>query len=63
MRTRRWASSRSRSFEDWLGLEERESKTHPEVVAAKGMTEDEELQFVYDRLMKEIETDEDSTKR
>jgi hypothetical protein len=41
-------------------LDERESKTHPEVVATRNMTEEEEVNYVYDRLMKEIETEEDS---
>jgi hypothetical protein len=61
-RTQQWASSRAQSFDEWIGLDNRESKTHPEVVATKGMTEEEELNYVYDRLMKEIQP-EDSKDR
>ncbi len=62
-RTQQWASSRTQSFEDWIGLDHRESKTHPEVVATKNMTEEEEINYVYDRLMKEIESDVDTTEK
>lgn len=61
--TREWASSRTQSFEDWMGMDDRESKTHPEVVATKNMTEEEEVNYVYDRLMKEIESGSDSDKK
>ena len=54
--TRQWASSRANSFDDWLGFDERGSKTDPDVIATKGMTEEEEINYVYDRLMKEIES-------
>lgn len=54
--TRQWASSRRESFEEWFGMEDRESKTHPDVVATKSMTEEEELNYVYDKLMKEVES-------
>lgn len=59
-RTQRWASSRAKSFDEWIGLDQRESKTHPEVLATKHMTEQEELDYVYSRMMKEIETEDDS---
>lgn len=61
-RTRRWASGKTESLEDWMGVQDRESKSHPEVVATKDMTEEEELNYVYNRLVKEIEEDK-STKK
>jgi hypothetical protein len=61
--TRGWASTRTESFEDWMGMDDRESKTHPEVVATRNMTEEEEVNYVYDRLMKEIETEVDDSSR
>jgi len=60
-RTRWWASSRTQSFEDWAGLGERASERDPQVVATKGMTEEEELNYVYDQLMKEINDGDDSS--
>lgn len=59
-RTQQWASSRAQSFDEWVGLDNRESKTHPEVLATKNMTEEEELNYVYDRLMKEIQQEDSS---
>jgi hypothetical protein len=53
--TRRWASSRTQAFDEWIGYDDRESKTHPDVVATKNMTEEEEMNYVYDRLMREVE--------
>jgi hypothetical protein len=59
-RTQHWASSRAQSFDEWIGLDNRESKTHPEVLATKNMTEEGELNYVYDRLMKEIQPEDTS---
>jgi hypothetical protein len=38
-------------------VDSRESKTHPEVLAVKNMTEDQEINYVYERLMREIQPD------
>jgi len=55
-RTHRWASKQTESFDDWVGFDTRESKTHPEVLATKNMTEEQEINYVYERLMREIQT-------
>lgn len=52
-RTKIWASSYRQSFENWLGMEDRPSKTHPEVVATRHMTEDEEMNYLYEKYIKE----------
>ena len=53
--THRWASRQAQSFDEWVGFDKRESKTHPEVMATKNMTEEQEINYVYERLMREIE--------
>eukprot|EP00980_Cylindrotheca_fusiformis_P005251 scaffold1120_cov127-Cylindrotheca_fusiformis.AAC.13 len=53
--TKRWASSYRQSFEDWLAIEDRPSKTHPEVVATKHMSEEQELNYIYEKYIKEPE--------
>jgi hypothetical protein len=56
-RTHRWTSRQTRAFDEWIGFDSRESKTHPEVLAVKNMTEDQEINYVYERLMREIQPD------
>ena len=34
-------------------MENRPSKTHPEVIATQHMTEDEEMNYLYDKYIKE----------
>lgn len=58
-KTRRWASRQAQSFDDLMGLDDRESKTHPDVLATKGMTEEQEINYVYDKLMREVEIDKE----
>ena len=53
--TKIWASSWRERFENWLGMEDRPSKTHPEVLATKHMNEEEELKYIYDKYIKEPE--------
>ena len=36
-------------------MEDRPSKTHPEVLATKHMNEEEELNYIYDKYIKEPE--------
>ena len=61
--TRRWASSKRESLEDWLDMEDRASKTHPDVLATKNMTEDEEIDFVYNQVMTEVESGNGQTRK
>ena len=46
-------------------MENRPSKTHPEVIATQHMTEDEEMNYLYDKYIKEPpkpeETNDDQT--
>jgi hypothetical protein len=42
-------------FENWIALEDRPSKTHPEVVAMKHMNEDEQLNYIYETYIQEPE--------
>eukprot|EP00934_Nitzschia_sp_Nitz4_P004864 Nitzschia sp. Nitz4//scaffold42_size132992//65147//65943//NITZ4_003396-RA/size132992-augustus-gene-0.104-mRNA-1//1//CDS//3329551709//4854//frame0 len=56
--TRAWASGHRSSFENWLGMDDRESLTHPDVVATKAMSEEEEWNYVYDKLMNEVQEDD-----
>ena len=57
--TKQWSSSWRQSFEYWLGMYDRQSKTHPEVVATRHMTEDEELQYLYDKYIHEDDNNDD----
>jgi hypothetical protein len=42
------------SFQGWLNMEaDRPSRNHPEVVATRHMTEDEELNYIYEKYIKE----------
>jgi hypothetical protein len=59
-RTTIWASAWRKGFEDWLSMEDRPSKTHPEVIAIKHMTEDEEMAYIYENYIKEPEDEPDS---
>ena len=52
--TRVWASSRRQAFDDWLGIENRPSETHPDIERIKNMTEEEEIQYVYDQVMEDV---------
>lgn len=54
-RTSIWATSWRESFEGFLGMEDRPSKTHPEVIATKHMNEEEELNYLYENYIKEPE--------
>jgi hypothetical protein len=56
--TTRWASAWRQGFEDWVGFEDRASKTHPEVLATEHMSEDEVLNYVYDKYVKEPDENE-----
>lgn len=60
-KTRIWASHSYRSFESWLNMEDRPSKTHPEVIATKHMNEEEELNYIYEKYIKEEEKDPKTT--
>jgi hypothetical protein len=53
--TRIWASSQRASFEKWLNMEDRPSNTHPEVLAMKHMTEEQEMNYIYEQYIKEPE--------
>lgn len=53
--TREWGSRNRQSFEDWLGIEDIPSKTDPEAIATKGMTEEEEMNYIYERHLKDAE--------
>ncbi|CAJ1942894.1 unnamed protein product [Cylindrotheca closterium] len=53
--TRAWGEQNRQSFEDWLGIENRPSKTDPEAIATKNMTEEEELNYIYERHLKDAE--------
>ena len=48
-------------------MENRPSKTHPEVVATQHMTEDEEMNYLYDKYIKEppkpAETNDEQAKK
>jgi hypothetical protein len=57
-RTRIWASTSYTSFESWLNMEDRPSKTHPEVLATKHMNEEQELNYIYEKYIKEEEEDD-----
>jgi hypothetical protein len=58
MATKRWTTSFSTSVESFFGGDTRDSKTHPEVQATKHMDGNEELQYIYDKYIKE-EVEED----
>ena len=53
--TRNWASSWYESFEkNWLGIDEsRSSRNHPDVIATRNMSEEDEWDYVYERYIKE----------
>ena len=53
--TRGWASQNRKSFEDWLGMEDIPSKTDPEAIATKNMTEEEEMNYIYETHLKDAE--------
>lgn len=53
--TRAWASQNRQFFEDWLGIEDRPSKTDPEAIATRNMTEEEEMNYIYERHLKDAE--------
>jgi hypothetical protein len=53
-RTTIWASAWRQSFEDFMSID-KPSKNHPEVVATKHMTEDEEMNYIYEKYIKEPE--------
>lgn len=53
--TRRWSSHYRASFESWLNMEDRPSTTHPEVVATKHMSEEQQLNYIYENYIKEPE--------
>jgi hypothetical protein len=59
--TTRWASSWREGFENWLAMEDRPSKTHPEVIATKHMDEDEEMNYLYENYIREPEEKPDTT--
>jgi hypothetical protein len=50
-----WATSLREGFENWIAMDDRPSKTHPEVVATKHMNEDEEWNYIYERYIQEPE--------
>jgi hypothetical protein len=52
-RTTIWATSWRQGFENWLGNEDRPSKIHPEVVAMRAMSEEEEMNYLYETYLKE----------
>ncbi|KAL3945550.1 MAG: hypothetical protein SGBAC_000374 [Bacillariaceae sp.] len=58
--TRAWGSRNRQSFEDWLGIEDIPSKTDPEAIATKNMTEEEEMNYIYERHLKDAERSPDS---
>jgi hypothetical protein len=62
--TKSKASAWRESIEDFFGADIAMSKTHPEVLATRNMTEDEELQYLYRKYFKgsdtNIQTDSDS---
>ena len=39
-------------------MEDRESKTHPDVIATKNLSEEEEVNFVYSQILKEVDDSE-----
>lgn len=59
-RTTIWASAWRQSFEDFMSIDQ-PSKNHPEVVATKHMTEDEEMNYIYEMYIKEPEGTEASS--
>lgn len=58
--TRAWGTQNRQSFEDWLGIEDRASKTDPEAIATKNMTEDEEMNYIYERHLKDAQRSPDN---
>ena len=53
--TKIWATSLRVGFENWIAMDDRPSKIHPEVVAMKHMNEDEEWNYIYEKYIKEPE--------
>jgi hypothetical protein len=53
--TRTYASSWRDSLERIFGSDRSPSRTHPDVLATKNMTEDEEMQYIYNNFMAEDE--------
>jgi hypothetical protein len=53
-RTTIWASAWRQGFEDFMSID-KPSKNHPEVVAMKHMSEDEEWDYIYEKYIKEPE--------
>jgi hypothetical protein len=53
--TRRWAHQRRNELDSLLGTEGRVDHLHPEVLATRGMTEDEELAYISKRYLEEEE--------
>jgi hypothetical protein len=58
-RTTIWASAWRQGFEDFMSID-KASKNHPEVIATKHMTEDEEMSYIYEKYIKEPEETESS---
>jgi hypothetical protein len=58
-----WAPYYRESFEKWLNMEDRPSKTHPEVVATKHMTEEQEMNYIYENYIKEPEENTTNNKQ
>jgi len=54
-RLRIGATSAREGFEKWLDLKDRPSTTHPEVLATRHMTEEEEMDYIYENYIKEPE--------
>ena len=53
--TRNWASDWFESFErNWLGVEtSQSSRNHPDVIATRHMSEEDEWDYVYEKYIKE----------
>lgn len=56
--TKRWASSWNASLKSLLGGDKAARETHPKVLATKHMDEHEELQYVYEKYIKENDEDD-----
>jgi len=51
---REWAPAKRRKFENMVGLQRPASFSHPDVEATKGMSEDDELDYLKKKYIPEL---------
>ena len=55
--TQGWAHSRRKDLDRFIGTQGRIDRSHPEVMAVKGMSEEEEMQYISDKYLPDEEWD------